>query len=89
MNIHISTIHHVTPVRFNALRTTLLHHNHKITDIKHADIWFVDCIWPHKIDNNLLHSMLQFNGKIILMSLGDRVIFKLDNLPDILIETSC
>lgn len=86
MKIRTSIIHKATPLRIEAVIRTLQRCGNIITNSGDADIWFVDCIWPHALDQFIVDEMLAFRGKIILMSLGDRNIFKLNGLPDELIN---
>jgi len=86
MKIAVSMIHVSTPLRMDALIKTLLRYGHQLCDPCNADIWFVDCIWPHRLDKEMIASMLSFRGKIILISLGDLNLFNLSGLPDELIN---
>lgn len=79
-------IHQATPSRMDAILRTLLRHGHTLTTSNDADIWFVDCIWPHAIELSIIEEMIAFKGQIVLLSLGDRNIFKLNYLPDELIN---
>lgn len=87
MKIRISTIHKATPLRIEAILKTLQREGHVITDRNDVDIWFVDCMWPHAIERHLIDEMMfAFHGHIVLVSLGDLNIFKLDGLPEELIH---
>lgn len=86
MKICTLTIHKSTPCRIEAILRTLQRKGHTITNSNNADIWFVDCIWPHAIETPVIEEMIAFKGHIVLMSLGDLNIFKLDGLPDELID---
>lgn len=82
MKIRTLIIHKSTPYRIEAILKTLQRKGHTITNGDDADIWFVDCIWPHKIGAYAIEKMIAFKGQIVLMSLGDLNIFKLDGLPN-------
>lgn len=86
MKIRISIIHEATPLRIHAILKTLRREGHVITNESDADIWFVDCIWPDKIEQSVIDELLIFEGKIVLMSLGDLNMFRLDHLPSQLID---
>lgn len=86
MKIRTLTVHQATPPRMEALLRTLQKQGHTLTNGNDADIWFVDCMWPHRLDQFIVDEMLAFRGQIILVSLGDLNIFKLDGLPDALID---
>jgi len=79
-------IHQAIPLRMDALLRTLIRRGHTIANDDTADVWFVDCIWPHKIYPATIDQMLSFGGKIVLVSLGDLNIFNIDGLPDELIQ---
>jgi len=55
------------------IAATLARFGHTFTDqkIKDADLWLVDCMWPHKIDDETIEELLEFQGQIMLVSLGD------------------
>lgn len=86
MKIRISIIHEATPLRIHATLKTLRQEGHVITNESDADIWFVDCIWPDKIEQSVIDELLIFEGKIVLISLGDLNMFRLDHLPSQLID---
>lgn len=86
MRIRTSMIHQATPLRMEALLKTFQRKGHVITNRGDADIWFVDCIWPHVIESLTIDEMIAFKGQIILISLGDLNIFNLYGLPDELID---
>lgn len=86
MKIRTSIIHEATPLRIHAILKTLQREGHVITNEGDADIWFVDCIWPDKIEQSTIDELLIFEGKIVLMSLGDLNMFRLDHLPSQLID---
>lgn len=86
MKIRISLIHQATTPRMDAMLRTLIREGHRISTSGEADIWFVDCIWPHKISQQIIDEMILYKGNIVLISLGDLNIFKLDGLPDELID---
>lgn len=86
MKIRTLMIHKSTPLRMEAILRTFQRERHTITNSGDADVWFVDCIWPHALDQFIVDEMLAFRGKIVLISLGDMNIFKLNGLPDELIN---
>lgn len=86
MKIRALMIHQATPLRMEALLRTLHRCGHTMTTDNDADVWFVDCIWPSALEQSVIDEMLAFKGKIVLISLGDLNIFKLDNIPDKLID---
>jgi hypothetical protein len=86
MKIRTLAIHKATPPRMYALLQTLQRYGHTLTNRNDADIWFVDCIWPHALDQFIVDEILAFRGQIVLVSLGDLNVFKLDGLPDELID---
>jgi hypothetical protein len=86
MKIRTLAIHQATPPRIDALLRTLVRHGHIISNTKNADVWFVDCIWPHAIDQVTIDELLSFAGHIVFMSLGDLNIFRFTGLPDCLID---
>jgi hypothetical protein len=53
MKVRATIIHISTPPRMGPLAATLAKHGHVFTDqkISDADLWLVDCMWPHKIDD--------------------------------------
>jgi len=86
MKIRVSMIHQATSPRMEAFIRTLMRNGHRVSKTGEADIWFVDCIWPHKITQQTIDEMIAYKGKIVLLSLGDLNIFKLDGLPDELVD---
>lgn len=86
MKIRLLSIHRSTPLRMDAILKTLIRNGHSLVNDNEADVWFIDCIWPHKIEQSIIEEMIAFKGQIILISLGDWNIFKLDGLPDELIN---
>ena len=73
MKIRATIIHVSTPLRMRPIAATLVRHGHTFTDqkITDADLWMVDCMWPHKIDDETIEELIKFRGQIMLMSLGD------------------
>lgn len=73
MKIRATIIHVSTPLRMAPIAATLKRHGHVFTDqkIPDADLWLVDCMWPHKIDDATIEELIKFRGQIMLMSLGD------------------
>lgn len=73
MKIRVTLTHISTPLRIAPIAATLRRYGHSITDqkINDADLWLVDCMWPHKIDDITIQELLKFKGQIILTSLGD------------------
>jgi len=73
MKIRATIIHASTPLRMRPIIATLVRHGHIFTDrqITDADLWLVDCMWPHKIDDTTVEELIQFRGQIMLVSLGD------------------
>jgi hypothetical protein len=71
---------------------TLIRHGHVFTDqkIPDADLWLVDCMHPHKIDDATIEELIQFRGQIMLVSLGDWSSFNTQmegkGLPDEVID---
>jgi hypothetical protein len=55
------------------IAATLKRHGHIFTDqrITDADLWLVDCMHPHKIDDATIEELIKFRGQIMLVSLGD------------------
>lgn len=92
MKIRVTSIHISTPLRMQPLAATLMRHGHTFTDqkIQNADLWLVDCMWPHKIDEETIEELLKFRGQIMLISLGDWHTFNLTmegkGLPDEIID---
>jgi len=86
MKIRTLSVHQATPLRIDSLLRTLIRYGHTISNDKNADVWFVDCIWPHAINKATIDELLSFKGKIIFISLGDLNIFKFTGLPDCLID---
>ncbi len=52
---------------------TLTRYGHTFTDqkIPDADLWLVDCMWPHKIEDATIEELIKFRRQIVLMSMGD------------------
>lgn len=73
MKIRATIIHISTPLRMQPIAATLMRYGHTFTDqkIPDADLWLIDCMWPHKIDDATIEELLKFRGQIILMSMGD------------------
>lgn len=73
MKIRATIIHISTPLRMRPIAATLTRYGHVFTDqkITDADLWLVDCMWPHKIDNATIEELIKFRGQIMLVSLGD------------------
>ena len=86
MKVRATIIHEATPLRIQAIFKSLEKLGHIMTTNKDADIWFVDCIWPDKIEQSTIDELLVFEGKIVLISLGDLNMFRLDSLPSQLIN---
>lgn len=86
MKIRTLMIHQATPPRMDAFLRTMMRNGHRVFTSGEADVWFVDCIWPHKIPRQTIEEMIAYKGEIVLISLGDLNIFKLDGLPDELID---
>jgi len=86
MNVKVSMIHPSTPPRISAFIDTIKRYGHNMVNDYDADIWFVDCIWPDDISQEIVNRLLDFKGKVVLMSLGDWNIFRTDSLPEELIK---
>lgn len=92
MKIRATIIHVSTPLRMQPIAATLIKHGHIFTDqkIQDADLWLVDCIWPHKIDDKTIEELIAFRGQIMLVSLGDWSSFNTSRdgrgLPDAVID---
>ena len=73
MKIRATIIHISTPLRMRPIAATLARHGHVFTDqkIADADLWMVDCMHPHKIDDTIIEELITFRGQIMLVSLGD------------------
>ncbi len=73
MKIRATIIHISTPLRMGPIAATLKRYGHTFTDqkIPDADLWMVDCMWPHKIDDATIEELINFRGQIMLVSLGD------------------
>jgi hypothetical protein len=74
------------------IAATLKRYGHIFTDqkIPDADLWLVDCMWPHKIDDATIEELIKFRGQIMLVSLGDWSSFNTHmegrGLPDEIID---
>jgi len=92
MKVKATIIHISTPLRMRPIAATLARHGHSFVCEKNADadIWFVDCMHPHKIDDETIEKLMTFNGQIILMSLGDWSSFNTQmegrGLPDEIVD---
>lgn len=73
MKVRVTIIHASTPLRIRPIAATMVRYGHTFTDqkIADADLWLVDCMWPHKIDDETIDELIKFRGQIMLMSLGD------------------
>lgn len=73
MKVRATIIHVSTPLRMQPIAATLVRHGHVFTTqkISDADLWMVDCMHSHKIDDATIEELISFRGQIILMSLGD------------------
>lgn len=92
MKIRATIIHVSTPLRMRPIAATLARYGHSFTDqkIKDADLWLVDCMHPHKIDDATIDELINFRGQIMLVSLGDWSSFNTQmegrGLPDEIID---
>jgi len=92
MKVKATIIHVSTPLRMRPIAATLARYGHEIVCDKNADadIWLVDCMHPHKIDDEIIEGLMAFNGQIILMSLGDWSSFNTQmegrGLPDEIVD---
>ena len=92
MKVRATIIHISTPLRMRPIAATLIRHGHTFTDqkIPNADLWLVDCMHPHKIDDETIDELLRFRGQIMLVSLGDWSSFNTQmegrGLPDEIID---
>jgi len=92
MKIRATIIHVSTPLRMSPIAATLRRYGHVFTDqkIDDADLWLVDCMWPHKIDDETIDELIKFRGQIMLMSMGDWSSFNTQmegrGLPDEIID---
>jgi len=88
MKIKTLAIHPSTSIRMNALLRTMQRYGHTITNTndKNSDLFFVDCIWPDRIPKKVVDSLRDFDGHIVLMSLGDMNMFRLNILPDDIVD---
>ncbi len=73
MKVRATIIHVSTPLRMAPLAATLKRHGHTFTDqpIPDADLWLVDSMHPHKIDDKTIEELISFGGQIVLTSMGD------------------
>ncbi len=92
MKVRATIIHVSTPLRMRPIIATLARHGHVFTDqkITDADLWLVDCMHPHKIDDATIEELIAFRGQIMLVSLGDWSSFNTSmegrGLPDEVID---